>query len=92
MQRAQGEGARHDQADHAERHEGATAAYLLSHPHVADYIEEGLERLLDGTVEAVNQSTISAQTAGRVTAIHFDVNDVVPAGAGSAGGVAVLVV
>ncbi len=33
----------------AERHEGQTAAYLLSHPHVADYIEEGLDRLLDGT-------------------------------------------
>ena len=33
----------------AERHEGATAAYLLSHPHVADYIEEGLDRLFDGT-------------------------------------------
>jgi uncharacterized protein DUF3775 len=33
----------------AERHEGATAAYLLSHPHVADYLEEGLDRLLDGT-------------------------------------------
>lgn len=32
-----------------ERHEGATAAYLLSHPHVADHIEEGLDRLLDGT-------------------------------------------
>jgi hypothetical protein len=32
-----------------ERHEGATAKYLLSHPHVADYIEEGLDRLLDGT-------------------------------------------
>jgi hypothetical protein len=32
-----------------ERHEGATAAYLLSHPHVADYLEEGLDRLLDGT-------------------------------------------
>jgi hypothetical protein len=26
------------------------------------------ERLLDGTVEAVNQATVSAQTAGRVTA------------------------
>jgi RND family efflux transporter MFP subunit len=39
------------------------------------------ERLLDGTVEAVNQATVSAQTAGRVTAIYFDVNDVVPAGA-----------
>ena len=33
----------------AERAEGATAAYLLSHPHVADYIEEGVDRLLDGT-------------------------------------------
>jgi hypothetical protein len=32
-----------------ERHEGATAAYLLKHPHVADYLEEGLDRLLDGT-------------------------------------------
>jgi len=40
-----------------------------------------IERVLDGTVEAVNQSTVSAQTAGRVTGIYFDVNDVVPAGA-----------
>jgi RND family efflux transporter MFP subunit len=39
------------------------------------------ERVLDGTVEAVNQSTVSAQTAGRVEAIYFDVNDTVPAGA-----------
>lgn len=39
------------------------------------------ERMLDGTVEAVNQSTVSAQTAGRVEAIFFDVNDKVPAGA-----------
>ncbi len=39
------------------------------------------ERLLDGTVEAVNQATVSAQTAGRVTDVLFDVNDVVPAGA-----------
>jgi RND family efflux transporter MFP subunit len=39
------------------------------------------ERLFDGTVEAVNEATISAQTAGRVTAIPFDVNDRVPAGA-----------
>jgi len=33
----------------AERHEGATAAYLLAHPHVADYLDEGVERLMDGT-------------------------------------------
>lgn len=39
------------------------------------------ERMFDGTVEAVNQATVSAQTAGRVAAIYFDVNDVVPAGA-----------
>jgi RND family efflux transporter MFP subunit len=39
------------------------------------------ERMLDSTVEAVNQATVSAQTAGRVAAIYFDVNDVVPAGA-----------
>jgi RND family efflux transporter MFP subunit len=38
------------------------------------------ERLLDGTVEAVNQSTVSAQTAGRIDAVHFDVNDQVKAG------------
>jgi RND family efflux transporter MFP subunit len=39
------------------------------------------ERLLDGTIEAVNQATVSAQTAGRVSEINFDVNDRVPAGA-----------
>jgi RND family efflux transporter MFP subunit len=38
------------------------------------------ERLLDGTVEAVNQATVSAQTAGRIVAINVDVNDVVTAG------------
>ncbi len=32
-----------------ERHEGETASYLLSHPHVADYLDEGLDRLLDGS-------------------------------------------
>jgi RND family efflux transporter MFP subunit len=39
------------------------------------------ERMLDGTVEAVNQATLSAQTAGRVAGIFFDVNDSVTAGA-----------
>ena len=38
------------------------------------------ERMLDGTVEAVHQATMSAQTAGRVTEINVDVNDYVPAG------------
>lgn len=40
-----------------------------------------LERLLDGTIEAVNQGTVAAQTSGRVTEILYDVNDFVPAGA-----------
>ena len=40
-----------------------------------------LERFVDGTVEAVNQATVSAQTSGRVVAIYYDVGDVVPAGA-----------
>lgn len=40
-----------------------------------------VERLLDGTVEAVNQGTVAAQTSGRVAEILYDVNDFVPAGA-----------
>jgi len=40
-----------------------------------------LERLYDGTVEAVNQATVSAQTSGRVAEILYDVNDYVEAGA-----------
>jgi membrane fusion protein, multidrug efflux system len=39
------------------------------------------ERIWDGTVEAVNQSTVSAQTSGRVAEISYDVNDYVPKGA-----------
>lgn len=39
------------------------------------------EHMLDGVVEAVNQSTVSAQTAGRVEAIMVDVNDFVSQGA-----------
>ena len=33
----------------ADRQDGPTSRYLLSHPHVADHIEEGLDLLLDGT-------------------------------------------
>ena len=36
--------------------------------------------LLDGTVEAVNQATMSAQTAGRIAEVFFDVDDYVQAG------------
>jgi RND family efflux transporter MFP subunit len=39
------------------------------------------ERIWDGVVEAVNQATLSAQTAGRVLELPFDVDDYVPAGA-----------
>ncbi|MFY9178962.1 MAG: efflux RND transporter periplasmic adaptor subunit [Venatoribacter sp.] len=35
---------------------------------------------LEATLEAVNQSTVSAQTSGAVKAIYFDVNDEVKAG------------
>lgn len=38
------------------------------------------ERIWDGVVEAVNQATLSAQTAGRVVELPFDVNDYVQAG------------
>ena len=39
------------------------------------------ERIWDGTVEAVHQATLSAQTAGRVLELPYDVNDYVPQGA-----------
>lgn len=37
-------------------------------------------RRFDGSVEAVNKSTISAQTTGRIMEINFDVDDYVKAG------------
>jgi RND family efflux transporter MFP subunit len=39
-----------------------------------------VEMLFDGTVEAVHQATVSAQTAGRIQEINFDVDDYVEAG------------
>jgi len=44
-------------------------------------VKAPLERDVDGTIEAVNQATVSAQTSGRVAEILYDVDDVVPAGA-----------
>ncbi len=35
---------------------------------------------LDGTVEAVNRGTVSAQTSGRIVAVNVDVNDIVEQG------------
>lgn len=40
-----------------------------------------VERVLDGTIEAVSRGTVSAQTAGRVAEVLYDVNDFVPADA-----------
>lgn len=44
-------------------------------------VDTAFERVFDGVVESVKQSTVSAQTSGRIEEIHFDVNDVVPKGA-----------
>lgn len=33
----------------AEEHGDDPAGYLLSHPHAADYLDEGVDRLLDGS-------------------------------------------
>jgi hypothetical protein len=33
----------------AERRDGSTAQYLLKHPHVADHMIEGLDKLFDGS-------------------------------------------
>jgi RND family efflux transporter MFP subunit len=40
-----------------------------------------LERWVEGKVQAIYQSTVSAETTGRVQEILYDVGDVVPAGA-----------
>lgn len=39
------------------------------------------EQVLDGVIEAVNQSTVSAQTTGRVVELPYDVDDYVEKGA-----------
>lgn len=36
---------------------------------------------LEANIEAINESTLSAQTSGRIKSIHFDVNDYVEQGA-----------
>jgi len=47
---------------------------------VVELSEAPRERILDGTVEAVHQATMSAQTAGRVAEVFFDVDDYVQPG------------
>ncbi len=44
-------------------------------------IEAERERFFEGVIEAVKESTIAAQTSGRILRIHFDVNDRVEKGA-----------
>jgi len=65
-------------------------AWLTAAAHAADsplatieatYETAPRERVWDGTVEAVNRATVSAQTSGRVAQIYFDVDDFVEAGA-----------
>ena len=59
------------------RHEATPALQVV----VVQAERMPIERKLDGITEAVNQGTVAAQTAGRVDAILYDVNDFVPAGA-----------
>lgn len=65
-------------------------ALVFSHVSLAAELSFGLfevktvtvdaQRQFEGTVEAVNKATVSAQTAGRITYINFDVDDFVEQG------------
>lgn len=46
----------------------------------ASYEVAAVERVFDGTVEAVHQATVSAQTGGRIAELNYDVDDYVEAG------------
>ena len=41
----------------------------------AEMARAPLERVYDGTVEAVHQATMSAQTAGRIAEVFYDVDE-----------------
>jgi RND family efflux transporter MFP subunit len=47
---------------------------------VAEMARAPLERVYDGTVEAVNKATMSAQTSGRIAELFYDVDDYVEPG------------
>ncbi len=49
--------------------------------YVVSYEAVARERMYDGTVEAVHQATVSAQTTGRIAEVRYDVDDYVEAGA-----------
>lgn len=58
------------------------AAFASSAADTLDTAPSRIERIpqeyrLDGVVEAVNRTTVSAQTQGQVAAIHYDVDDFV---------------
>ena len=57
-----------------------TAADLPFGTAVAEFREVSREHVFDATIEAVNQSTVSAQTSGQVLEVYFDVDDYVPQG------------
>jgi RND family efflux transporter MFP subunit len=59
----------------------ASAADIPLATLTVEYEQAPRERVWDGTVEAVNQATVSAQTSGRVAEIFYDVDDFVAAGA-----------
>ncbi len=59
----------------------ASAAEVPLATVTVEYEKAPRERVWDGTVEAVNQATVSAQTSGRVAEIFYDVDDFVAAGA-----------
>jgi RND family efflux transporter MFP subunit len=46
----------------------------------ASYEVAAIERVFDGTVEALHQATVSAQTGGRIAELNYDVDDFVEAG------------
>jgi RND family efflux transporter MFP subunit len=46
----------------------------------AEMAQAPRERVFDGTVEAINRATMSAQTSGRIAEVYFDVDDYVEAG------------
>ncbi len=58
-----------------------SAAALPFQTATVEYRALAEERRFDGRVEAVYRSTISAQTAGEIVELPYDVNDYVPKGA-----------
>lgn len=61
-------------ARNAESARPELATIAVAHEHVRR------EQIWDGVVEATNQATMSAQTAGRIVELPYDVNDYVEAG------------